>query len=252
MRILCLIYSIQDPLPAAHHPRAPSSSPTSATSTSLSSQAPSSATSGALTVTGHGPSAGTQNGPSVIPSQRVLEPASPSEELHIPNGDQRTPSRNNDWEMVDSDWEHLGSDRENTRTRERERPLRESATEREASFDVNEAIGNVMLRGAALQPSQQQPPTRHTIRKSASNTAIQEARTSPSPLVPPSHAEPPVPALGVRASMLPPPRPPPSMPLPTRPRGASAAPAFPSQVLNQPLSKVSIFQWWKVFDTDIY
>ena len=238
MRILCLIYSIQDPLTAGHQPRI---SPTSVTSTSLSSQAHSSATSVASTVTNHGPSAGTQNGPSVIPSQRTLEPASPSEESHSPSGDQRTPGRNNDWEMTDSDWEHLGSDRENTRIREREQPLRESTTEREASF---ETIGNVMLRGAALQPPQQQPPTRQTIRKSVSSTSItsrHEARTPPSPFVPPSHAEPPVPVLGVRASMLPPPRPPPSMPLPTRPRGSSAAPAFPSQVLNQPLSKVGIY-----------
>jgi len=245
MRILCLIYSIQDPLSAGHQPRAPGISPTSTTSTSLSPRAPFSATSVASAVASHGPSSGTQNGPTVIPGQRALEPPSPSEESHTPSGDQQTPGRNNDWEMVDSDWEHLGSDRENARIREREQPLRESATEREASFDVNEAIGNVMLRGAALQPPQQQTPTRHTIRKSVSNTSItfgQEARTSPSPFVPPSHAEPPVPISGVRASMLPPPRPPPSAPLPTRPRGSSAAPAFPSQGLNQPLSKVGTFQ----------
>ena len=246
MRILCLIYSIQDPLPASQHPKATSVSPTSTTSTSLSPQALSSTTSVASTVTGYEPSASTRNAPSVIPSQRVHKPASPSEELHTPSGDQRTPGRNNDWEMVDSDWERSGSDRENARRRERQRPLRESATDRlrETSFDVNEAIGSVMLRGAALQPPQQQPPTRPTIRKSVSNTSItsrQEARTPPSPYVAPSQAEPPVPVLGVRASMLPPPRPPPSAPLPTRPRGSSAAPAFPSQILNQPLSKVGIF-----------
>jgi hypothetical protein len=187
MRILCLIYSIQDPLPASHQPRAPSTSPTSTTSTSLSSRAFPSATSVASTITSHEPP-GTQNGSSFIPSQRTLESASPSEESHTPNADQRTPGRNNDWEMVDSDWERPGSDRENARIREREQFLRESATERlrETSFDVNEAIGNVMLRGAALQPPQQQPPTRPTIRKSASNTSItsrQEART---PLAPTS------------------------------------------------------------------
>ena len=246
MRILCLIYSIQDPLPAGHHPKAPYTSPTSTTSTGLSSQALSSATSVASTVTSYEPSANTRNAPSVVPSQRVLKLASSSEELHPPSGDQRTPGRNNDWEMVDSDWERQGSDRESTRLREKERPIRESNTDRlrETSFDVNEAIGNVMLRGAALQPPQLQPPTRPTIRKSMSNTSItsrHEARTPPSPYVSPSHTEPPVPVPAVRASMLPPPRPPPSTPLPTRPRGSSAAPTFPSQVLDQPLSKVGIF-----------
>jgi len=257
MRILCLIYSIQDPLAASAQPRAPSTSPTSTTGASLSSQAFSSAISVASTITSHEPSAGTQNGPSIIPSQRTPDQASSPEESHTPGANQRTSGRNNDWEMVDSDWERLGPDQENDQIRERKQPLRESTTDklRETSFDVNEAIGNVMLRGAAPQLPQQQPLTRLTIRKSASNTSItsrQEARTPPSPYAPPSHVEPPVPVPGVRASMLPPPRPPPSMPLPTRPRGSSAAPAFSSQVLNQPLSKVGMFPWWKVVNTNIY
>jgi len=245
MRILCLIYSIQDPLPTGH-PRAPYTPPTTTTNASPSSQALSSAISIASTVTSHEPSAGTQNGLGIVPTQRALEAVSPSEESSTSGTDQQTPGQNNDWEMVDSDWGRLGSDRENARIRDREQPLRGSATDRvrEPSFDVNEAIGNVMLSTAASQLPQQQLQTRSTIRKSASNTSItsaQEARTPPSPYVPPSHAETPVPLPGARASMLPPPRPPPSMPLPNRPRGSSAAPAFPSQILNQPLSRVGIF-----------
>lgn len=251
MRILCLIYSIQEPLPASD-PRAPANSPTSTTSASPSSQPLSSATSVATTVTSHESSVGTQNGPSIIPTQRALEPPSPSEELHIPSVDQRTPARNNDREMVDSDWGRLGPDREHARIRERDQSLREGATERvrDASFDVNEAIGNVMLSGTASQPPQQQPPRRPTIQRSASNVSLtsRQETGSPSPYVPPSHAEIPVPVPGVRASMLPPPRPPPSVPLPNRPRGSSAAPAFPSQVL----SKVGIFSRCKVFDTHIF
>ena len=246
MRILCLIYSIQDPLPASHNPRAPFTSPTSTTNASLSSQTLSSATSIASTVTSQEPFTGTQNGPTIAPTRRALEPGSPSEESHAPGADQRTPGRNNDWEMVDSDWERLGSDRENTRTREREHSLRPSAADRvrDESFDVNEAIGNVMLSGDASQPPpQQQQPTRPTIPRSASSTSItsrQEAKTPPSPYVPPSHTELPVPVPSGRASMLPPPRPAPNVPLPNRPRGSSAAPAFPSQVLNQPPGKVGM------------
>lgn len=257
MRILCLIYSIQDPLPASQ-PRTLHPSPTTTTAdASLSSQAFSSTTSIASTVVSHEPSASTQNGLSIVPTRRALETASPSEESYTSGTDRRTPGRNNDWEMVDPDRGRLGSDRENAQMRDREQSLRESAIDkvRETSFDVNEAIGNVMLSTVASQLPQQQPPTRSTIRKSASNTSItsgQEARTPPSPYASPSHAEPPVPVPGVRASMLPPPRPPPSMPLPNRPRGSSAAPAFPSQVLNQPLSKVGTFSWRKVSYTNIY
>jgi hypothetical protein len=256
MRILCLIYSIQDPLPASHHPRAPLTSPTTASTTnsSLSSPGLSSATSLASTVTGHEPSPGTQNEPSVAPTQRALVSRSLSEESHSPSFDQRTPGRNNDRETVDTDWRRPGSDRENTRTRE-ERSLRESTADkaRDTSFDVSEAIGNVMLSGVASQPPQQQPPAR-PIRRSASNTSIpsrQETKTPPSPYVPPPHAETLVPVPGGRVSILPPPRPPPSMPLPTRPRGSSAAPAFPSQGLNQPLSKVGILSLCKEFATDV-
>lgn len=250
MRILCLIYSIQEPLPTSH-PRAPVNSPTSPASASLSSQPLSSATSVATTVTSHELSVSTQNGSSTVPTQRALEPPSPSEESHIPNVDQRTPARNNDWEMVDSDWGRLGPDRENAGMGEREQSQRGGATERlrDASFDVNEAIGKVMLSGAASQPPQQQPPTRPAIQRSVSNTSLtsrQEA-SPPNPYVPPSHTETPVPVPGVRASMLPPPRPPPSMPLPNRPRGSSAAPAFPSQAP----SRVSEFPRCKVLDTHI-
>jgi len=257
MRILCLIYSIQDPLPASHQPRAPITSPTTATSASLSLQVLSSSTSVASTITGPEPSGGTQNGSNIIPTPRALEPASPSEEAYTPSVDQRTPGRNNDWEMVDSDRRRLGSDRENARVREREQPLRESTTDRvrETPFDVNEAIGNVMLSGTTSQPPQQPPPIRPTIQRSASNTSMtsgQEVRTPPSPYVPPSQAEAPVPVPGARTSMLPPPRPPPSMPLPNRPRGSSAAPAFPSQVLNQPLSRVGIFTLCKALGTNLY
>jgi len=228
MGILCLIYSIQDPLAESPQPRAPSTSPTSTTGASLSSQAFSSAISVALTITSHEPSTGTQNGSSIISSQRTPDQASPPEESHTPGANQRTSGRNNDWEMVDSDWERLGPDQESDQIRERKQPLQESTTDRlrETSFDVNEVIDNVMLRGAALQPPQQQPLIRLTTRKSASNTSIksrQEARAPPNPYASPSHVEPPVPVPGVRASMLPPPRPPPSMPLPTRP-GALVAP----------------------------
>ena len=241
MRILCLIYSIQDPLPASQ-PRAPHTSPTTTTNAGLSSQALSSAISIASTVTSHEPATGIQNGLGIVPTQRAPEAASPSEESYTSSTDQRTPGRNN--EMVDSD-RRLGSDREKARIKEREQFLRESAMDRvrETSFDVNESIGNVMLSTAASQLPQQQPLTRSTIRRSASNTSItsgQEARTPPSPHIPPPHAET-VSVAGVRASMLPPPRPPPSVPLPNRPRGSSAAPAFPSQVLNQPLNKVGVF-----------
>src|SRR5260221_12044360 len=131
MRILCLIYSIQDPLPASHHPRAPLASPTT---TSLSSQAFSSVTSVASMASTHeAPPSDTQIGPSTAPTQRrALEHESPFEEQHTTglNANQRTPGQNNDWEMADSDWKRLGPDRENTWTREREQYLRESAADK--------------------------------------------------------------------------------------------------------------------------
>lgn len=220
MKILCLIYSIPDPLPSGHY----------ATSTPVTSAQPTAdrhATSNSSTPTG------------VAPQQVAPIPNSPAVSLpHAPedtcaddsasgDGDTATIKKGHrpnvasqDWE-VDSDWERRGLTRDRPRNRERERGHRVSTS------------------GYSPQQLHQSPVSEDAPSGSAASNvrplyAPGAPRTLSQDSAPPTTGSIPISLSGLRSSPLPPQRPPPCGPIPNRPRLPSGS-SIPPQFLNQPL-----------------
>lgn len=214
MKILCLIYSIPDPLSsniqatsmlttAPIHPLERHAAPPSSTIEQPSQVAPMASSADSLAETL----------PDAPEDVHPEEAAGDLDTATIRKGHQPNMA-SQDWE-VESDWERRGLIRDRPQDRERE-------------YDAS-TTGN-------YQPVQQSPalddvPSNTTPR---SMYIIAPPRTSSHDTIGSVTTSIPLSLSALRNSILPPPRPPPSGPLPNRPRMPSGS-IIPPQLLNQPL-----------------
>lgn len=214
MKILCLIYSIPDPLPSKNH------------TPSASSTAPLHLAERHATTTGAPPA---QVAPMESTTESLAEkfPDAPEDvnpednlskdmdTVTIRRGHQPNVA-SQDWE-VDSDWERRGLTRDRPRNRERDNEASTTGyhLSQQQSPVTDEVPPSATINSRPLYAMG--PP------RSVSQDAVASVTTPTSSSL-----------SALRNSVLPPPRPPPSGPLPSRPRMPSGS-GIPPQLLNQPL-----------------
>ncbi|PVF99122.1 hypothetical protein CPB86DRAFT_703901 [Serendipita vermifera] len=226
MRVLCVIYSIPDPLTSG-----PSTGSTLPSSQHLleeyeSSIPPRPSRSQALP-----PGLPVHQQP---PMQEIPEDVQSDDGIRDQDTatirDERMYSdADKDWE-VDSDWERRGLKRDRPRKQERQPDVTSLEQQRQQHQQQQlQALDEAIANATTPRATQTTMPDTYALLRSTSHDQIAAAATHVSAT--------PTTLAGLRSSVLPPPRPPPTAPLPNRPRMASGA-SIPAQLLNQPLPPI--------------
>jgi hypothetical protein len=229
MRVLCVIYSIPDPLTSG-----PSTSSTLPPSQQLLEEYEASVP--------PRPSRTQQpQAPSQVPVHQPPMQDIP-EDVRSDDGirDQDTATirderiyhdADKDWE-VDSDWERRGLKRDRPRKQERQSEPTLDQQRQQYQQQQLQALDEAIANATTPRATQTTMPDAYVLPRSISQDQI------PGPA---THVAAPTSLAGLRSSVLPPPRPPPTAPLPNRPRMASGA-SIPPQLLNQPLPPIPMAQ----------